>query len=93
MCWRNKLFFTLVIYFTGFATAIYVLVPVNAQAAEVREKTLGEVRSERAFSSQEFAQKTSNGLHKLISFAEDKASEVKRRVKAKLAEEQGDSND
>jgi hypothetical protein len=93
MCWRNKLFFTLVVYFTGFATAIYVLVPVNAQAAEVREKTLGTVYSERKFNSQAFAQKTSNGLHKFISFAEDKASEVKRRVKAKLTEGQGDSED
>ena len=92
MCWRNKLFFTLVVYFTGFATAIYVLVPVDAQAAEVREKTLGTVYSERKFNSQELAQKTSNGLHKFISFAEDKASEVKRRIKAKLAEGQGDSD-
>ena len=90
---RGKLLFTLIVYFAGFATAIYVMVPVDAEAMEVKEESFGKDYSEERFDSDEFAQKASTGLHKFVSFAEGKASEVKRLVKAKLAESQLNSED
>ncbi len=83
---RGKVLFTLVVYFAGFATAIYVLAPVDAEAMEVKEESLGANYSEMRLDSEEFAEKASVGLHKFVSFAEGKASEVKRLVKAKLAD-------
>lgn len=83
---RGKMLFTLVVYFAGFATAIYVLVPVDAEAMEVKEDSFGIDYSEMRLDSEEFAEKASVGLHKFVSFTEGKASEVKRLVKAKLAE-------
>ncbi len=83
---RGKILFTLVAYFAGFATAIYFLAPVDAEAMEIKEETLGVDYSERKFDTDAFSQKTSVELHKFVNFAEGKASEVKRLVKAKLAE-------
>ena len=83
---RGKMLFTLVVYFAGFATAIYFIAPVDAEAMEVKEESFGVDYSEMRLDTEEFAEKASVGLHKFVSFAEGKASEVKRLVKAKLAE-------
>ena len=83
---RGKMLFTLVVYFAGFATAIYVIAPVDAEAMEVKGEALGTDIPVMRVDSEEFAEKASEALHKFVSFAEGKASEVKRLVKAKLAE-------
>lgn len=82
---RGKMLFTLIVYFAGFATAIYFIAPVDAEAMEVKAETLGE-DSVIIAESEDFAKKASVALHEFVSFAEGKASEVKRLVKAKLAE-------
>ena len=68
--WRNKLIFLLVIYFAGFATAVYCLAPVPQNAAN-RTGERSFVYS--ALKSDEFAVAFNEGLHKLIDFGKSAA--------------------
>ena len=64
--WRNKLIFLLVVYFFGFATAVYCLAPVPQN----RGHRTGESSfAHSAFKSEEFAMAFNEGLHKVINFS------------------------
>ncbi len=81
--WRNKLILLLVVYFAGFATAIYCLAPVpENQSREPCQK--GIVYS--AFKSDEFAQSFNRGMHKAIDFSKDAAWQTGTFLKQKLDE-------
>lgn len=68
--WRNKLIFLLVVYFFGFATAIYCLAPVPQN----RDHRTGENSlAHSAFNSEEFAMAFNKGLHKVINFSKSAA--------------------
>ena len=82
--WRTKLLFILIVYFAGFATAVYFLAPVDEEMAAFGNSD--ESYSHRQFNKEQFAQATSARLHEFFSFAGDKASEVSELVKEKLAE-------
>ena len=96
--WRAKLVFMLVVYFGGFATAIYTLAPApenNANAsvdssffrsikADVEEK--GSVFS--AVKSDEFKDSVNSGLHKCFEFSKDAAWRTARFIKQKIDERQ-----
>ena len=64
--WRNKLAFLLVVYFAGFATAIYCLAPVPDRTGE-RGFAYSELKSD------EFALAFNEGLHKIIDFGKSAA--------------------
>jgi len=86
--WRSKLILLLVVYFAGFATAIYCLAPVpENQGRQLREKSF----TTSVFKSDEFAQSFNVGIHKCVDFAKDAACRVSRFVKQKLDERQTDS--
>ena len=79
--WRSKLIFLLVVYFAGFATAIYCLAPVaENQANQSCEK--GFIFS--AFKSDEFAQSFNVGMHKCLVFAKDAACRAGKFVKQEI---------
>ena len=78
--WRTKLIFLLIVYFAGFATAIYCLAPVPEN--QTCEKSF--VNS--AFKSDEFAQSFNAGMHKCVDFAKDAAWRAGRFIKEKLDE-------
>jgi hypothetical protein len=81
--WRTKLVFLLIVYFAGFATAIYCLAPVPENRADAAsEKTF--VYS--ALKSDEFAQSFNAGMHKCIDFGRDAAQRVGKFIKQKLDE-------
>jgi len=96
--WRSKLVFMLVVYFGGFATAIYTLAPApenndNASAdssffrsvkADVQEKS--SVFS--AVKSDEFKNSVNSGLHKCFEFSKDAAWRTARFIKQKIDERQ-----
>lgn len=68
--WRNKLIFLLVVYFFGFATAVYCLAPVP--------QNIGDRKGESSFAhsalkSDEFAMSFNEGLHKVINFSKSAA--------------------
>ena len=82
--WRSKLLFMLIVYFAGFATAVYFLAPVDEEMTASGNSD--ESYSLRQFDTEQFAQATSARLHEFFSFAGDKASEVSELIKEKLAE-------
>ncbi len=82
--WRSKLLFILIVYFAGFATAVYFLAPVDEEMTASGNS--GESYRQRQFDTEQFAQATSARLHEFFSFAGDKASEVSELIKEKLAE-------
>ena len=86
--WRIKLIFLLIVYFAGFATAIYCLAPVpGEQTCQSCEKSFAY----SALKSDEFAQSFNSGMHKCIDFGKDAALRVSRFIKQKLDERQADS--
>jgi len=85
--WRSRVLYTLIIYFAGFATAIYALAPAcdtkgtwGASKAEFREQ------SDAGFKSEEFALAFNSRMRKCIGFAEEKAAKAGEFIKTKLAE-------
>lgn len=86
--WRSKIIFLLVVYFAGFATAIYCLAPVpENQANQGAEKSF--VCS--VFKSDEFAQSFNVGMHKCINFGKDIAGRAGEFLKQKFDESQNNS--
>ena len=85
--WRSKLLFMLIVYFAGFATAVYFLAPVDEEiTASVKSEKSDESYSHRQFDSEKFAKATSARMQDFFSFAGDKASEVSELIKQRLAE-------
>ena len=86
--WRSRFIFLLIIYFAGFATAIYCLAPVPENWAG-RPCEKGLVYS--ALKSDEFAQSFNAGMYKCIDFGKDAAGRVGAFLKQKLNERKTDS--
>ena len=93
--WRIKFVFLLIVYFTGFATAIYTLAPVpenkaNASAnSSLRSKTAEEKSSVfSALKSDEFAKSVNTGIHKCIDFGKDAAWRTAKFIKQKIDKRQ-----
>ena len=59
--WRSKFIFLLIIYFAGFASAIYMLGPDPDGGASKSSNNLSSVSS---FDSQQFAKSFNAGMHK-----------------------------
>ena len=79
--WKTKFIFLLIVYFAGFATAIYVLAPVpDAQDYQTCEKGFGG----SAFQSGEFVQTFNIGMHKCVGFTKNAAISATRFVKRKI---------
>jgi hypothetical protein len=86
--WRSKIIFLLVVYFAGFATAIYCLAPVP----EDRANQTGETTFVYSvFKSDEFAKSFNTGMHKCLDFAKDAAQRAGKFAKQKLEERRADS--
>jgi hypothetical protein len=68
--WRNKLILLLVVYFFGFATAIYCLAPVPQNKYH---RTGESSFAHSALNSDEFAIAFNEGLHRVINFSKSAA--------------------
>jgi hypothetical protein len=75
--WRGKLIFLLIVYFAGFATAIYCLAPVSDLSSEK-----GFAHS--ALKSDEFAKSFNVGMHKCLCYSKDAAQRASAFLKQKL---------
>jgi hypothetical protein len=85
--WRIKLIFLLIVYFAGFATAIYCLAPVPENQGD-KSAEQGLVYS--AFKSDEFAQSFNSGMHKAVDFSKDAAWRASKYIRQKLDERNDD---
>lgn len=81
--WRRKLIFVLIVYFAGFATAIYTLAPVP----EGYTDSSGEQSfAHSALKSDQFAKSFNAGMHKCVDFAKVAAKDLSDFVKEKVTE-------
>jgi hypothetical protein len=81
---KAKLVFLLIVYFAGFATAIYCLAPVpEAQVGE-------ENPAHSTVKSEQFAQAFNVGMHKCLDFAKDATLRASSFIKQKLNERRTD---
>ncbi len=84
--WRSKFILLLIIYFAGFATAIYTLAP--PPQGQVGES--GILNTD--FQVSEFAKSFNSGMHKAISAGKDAAQRTAKFLKEKFDEHQSQSN-
>ena len=83
--WRSKFVFLLIVYFAGFATAIYTLAPV---AENQKFKHSDKSFTYSALKTDEFAQSFNTGMHKCLDFSKDLACRMGKFLKQKLDERQ-----
>lgn len=83
---RNKLILLLIVYFAGFATAIYTLAPVP----EGPDTETGLTYS--VFKSDDFAKRCNNSLHKGVDFVKDISVRASEFIKEKIDERKDDSS-
>ena len=81
--WRSKFIFLLIVYFGGFATAIYMLAPEPEGSAE---NSVDNVSTASAFDSQEFTKSFNSGMHKCLAFGKEAACQTAEFIKEKIKE-------
>jgi hypothetical protein len=83
MGWRSKLVFVLMVYFAGFATAVYCLAPPPAEGGTAKGKPMiGSLRSDQ------FVQSFNSGMHKAIDLGKDAAKQAAQLIQEKANEAQ-----
>ena len=87
--WRSKLLLMLIIYFAGFATAVYYLAPADdeANAGRVRTGGFGFGSQVSESKSEEFGKVAAASMRKFVTFAEEKAVQLGEIIKKELAEQ------
>lgn len=86
--WRSKLIFLLIVYFAGFATAIYTLAPAPENVKPLALGSLLPSRTGQAKSitKEEFVESFNTGMHKAIAFGKVAAVHTAKFMKDKLKE-------
>jgi hypothetical protein len=90
--WRIKFVFLLIVYFAGFATAIYALAPVDEKKTTKASVTSFFSRNTTeenegvfsAFKSDDFAKSLSTGMHKCVDFGKEAAWRTGKFIKRKI---------
>lgn len=86
---RSKLVLLLIVYFAGFATAIYALSPApENQVQNGSEKTL----IDSILKSDDFAKSFNSGMHKCIALGKDAVEQSTKYLKQKIDERQHKSD-
>jgi hypothetical protein len=88
MGWRTKLVCLLVVYFAGFATAVYCLAPAPQQKSH---ESLQMARVRAALQSQELARSVNSGMHKCIAFGREAAWQTAVLIHEKMDQSQARS--
>jgi hypothetical protein len=84
--WRSKLIFLLIVYFAGFATAIYCLAPApDAKACRPSERGFAY----SALKSDDFAKSFNVGMHKCLYYGKDAAKRLSVFLKQKTSNRNG----
>jgi hypothetical protein len=86
MGWQNKVLAVLIVYFIGFATAIYALAPVSTQTAgPTVPKNQPQSFSHSLLKSDEFAVKFNSGMRSCLKAGSDAAIRTGELIKSKMA--------
>jgi hypothetical protein len=81
--WRTKFIFLLIVYFAGFATAIYMLAPAPEGSTD---KSFCNISSASTFDSEEFVKSFNAGIHKCLAFGKVAAIHTAEFIKEKIEE-------
>ena len=82
--WKSKVIMLLIVYFAGFASAIYCMMPTpDAKAFKASEKK-GFAYS--ALKTDEFAKSFNVGMHKFMKYSEDAMKRFSKYLKEKRSE-------
>lgn len=82
---RSKFIFLFIVYFAGFATAIYMLAP----PPEGSENQFGAAaNSHLNFDSQEFVKSFNSGMHKCVDFGKETTLRTVKYIREKIREHQ-----
>ena len=86
--WRSKFIFLLIVYFAGFATAIYTLAPAPKNAKPFALGSLIPSRTGQAerITSEEFVESFNAGMHKCVEFGKAAALQAARFIREKMKE-------
>jgi hypothetical protein len=87
--WRNKFIFLLVVYFAGFATAIYCLAPAPQDTDNHSGK---KGFAHLTFKSEEFAISVNKGLHKVVDFSKSAALRTADLIKEEYRQRKVQAN-
>lgn len=85
MGWRMKFVFLLIVYFAGFATAIYCLAPAPEGQSE-QAGTQGLIA--RTLKSPEFTRSVNSGMHKAIHFSKEAIEKATEMIQEQINEAQ-----
>jgi len=80
----KKIVILLIIYFAGFATAIYFLTPASAQGHT--KNISGSKKTVSSFNSQKFSKGLNTNVNKCIKYAKDTSNKAVCAAKKKLQE-------
>jgi len=88
MGWRSKFVFVLIVYFAGFATAVYCLAPPpeSTTISTSQKNVLGA-----KFRSDQFAKSVNTGIYKCIDLGKDAATRAAQVIREKMEEAQRQS--
>lgn len=85
-CWRSKLLFILIVYFAGFATGVYVLVPGSYDLAEEQGRpNPPKSLTDSILKSDDFGQRFRTGMDKCVDFGRDASSKVGELLRKKYS--------
>jgi hypothetical protein len=86
--WRTKFIFLLIVYFAGFATAVYTLAPAPDKKAQNSRKLNQKISVNSEFNSDDFLKSFNSGIHKCIDFGKEAACLTGKFIKEKIEERQ-----
>ena len=82
--WRSRFIFTLLVFFAGFATAVYTLAPAPEEKA-----TDGRCENDSpmsTFNSEKFVEDFNAGIHKCLKFGKKAALHTGKLLREKAKE-------
>ena len=91
MGWRTKFVFLLIVYFAGFATAVYCLAPAPEGDPGTSGTTGARKLIAKAINSQEFAQSVNSGVHKAIDFSKEAVGKATEMIQEQIEQAQSDA--
>ena len=78
--WISKFIFLLIVYFAGFATAIYTLAPAPPRSSTGTGKRITRIEAN------DVANSFNAGMHKCVDFGKEAAWRTAKFIKQKLKE-------
>jgi len=85
--WRSKFILLFIVYFAGFATAIYMLAPPPGNQANQTG-----VSTHSGFDSEEFVKSFNSGMHKCVDLGKEAAQRTAEYIKEKVKEKQSQAD-